>query len=94
MKTNGSEDKISSTLLCGSIKMKSLLLCIVTILNNLLVYENYNRTAKLKEVLFDINKDDNEYINILELIKIFTLKVIQMDSEKHKNKTYYEVLFN
>jgi hypothetical protein len=58
------------------------------------VYENYNRTMKLKEILFEINKEDDEYINVIDILKIFTLKVINMDGEKNKTKTYYELLFN
>lgn len=56
------------------------------------MHEKYNRVEKLKAILYDINKDDFDRINILELGKIFTLKALQLDG-KSKNKTYYEVLF-
>lgn len=62
--------------------------------NIFLVYENFNRTTKLKEILFEINKDDDKYINVIELLKIFNLKAIHMDGEKNKGRTYYELLFN
>ena len=58
------------------------------------MYENFHRPEKLKEILFEINKEDEEFIPILDFIKIVNLKVIHMDSEKHRNKTYFEVLFN
>lgn len=59
----------------------------------IIVYENFNRVEKLKEIIFDINKDEDEMMNIVDLLKIFTLKAIQMDGDKYRNKTYSEVLF-
>ena len=66
---------------------------IVIIIFNL-VYENFKRPEKVKEIIFDVNKDQDDLLNISYLLKIFTLKVAQIDNEKNKNKTYFEVLFN
>jgi hypothetical protein len=57
------------------------------------VYEDFKRTEKLKEILFDINKDEDDLLNISDLLKILSLRVIHLDNDKNKNKTYYEVLF-
>ena len=56
-------------------------------------HEDFHRDEKLKEILFDINKGDGELVNMNDLISILTLKCIDIDSEKHPGKTYYEVLF-
>jgi hypothetical protein len=58
------------------------------------VHENYHRPTKLKEIIFDLNQNEYEKINLSEVLKIFTLKALGLDTEKWKNKTYYEVLFN
>ncbi len=60
---------------------------------NLLVYEDYERAKKLKEIIFEINKED-ELISLNDLLKIYTLKVLHMDSEKYKFKTYFDTLFH
>ncbi len=57
------------------------------------MYEDFKRTEKLKEILFDINKDEDDLLNISDLLKILSLRVIHLDNDKNKNKTYYEVLF-
>ena len=56
-------------------------------------HEDFHRDEKLKEILFDIHKGDGELVNMNDLISILTLKCIDIDSEKHPGKTYYEVLF-
>lgn len=43
--------------------------------------------------MFDINKDADDLIDINEICKIFTMKVIHIDNEKFANKTYYQVIF-
>ncbi len=73
--------------------MMKLQLLLIVFYYLILVYEDYNRVLKLKEIMFNINKDDEEYINVNDLLKIFNLKVIQLENDKFKNKTYFDALF-
>ena len=64
-------------------------------------HEDYHREVKLKEILFDINKDENEEgtLDLEKFISIINLKCISNELEADKflekcqGKTYYEVLF-
>ena len=56
-------------------------------------HEDFHREVKLKEVLFDINKNNEEKININNFIDILNLHCLNLNSEKLKDKNYYEVLF-
>jgi hypothetical protein len=57
------------------------------------VYEDFNRIEKLKDILFDINKDEDDMINFNDFIKTLNLRNIYLDNEKYPEKTYYDVLF-
>ena len=57
------------------------------------MYEDYNRIEKLKDILFDINKDEDDYINFGDFIKTLNLRNIYLDNEKYAEKTYFDVLF-
>lgn len=56
-------------------------------------YEVFNRVEKLKEIIFYINKDDEDMIDINEILDIFSLKILNMIDKKNNGKTYYEILF-
>ena len=56
-------------------------------------YEIYNRVEKLKEIIFHINKDDDDQINLNELCSLLTLKTLNLYDKKNEGKTYFEVLF-
>ena len=56
-------------------------------------YEPYDRVEKLKEIIFEINKDEDEMLDLFELCNLFTLKKLNMYDSKNEGKTYYEVLF-
>jgi hypothetical protein len=75
--------------------MRSLRRCRVIILSYcFLDHENFNRSERLKEIIFDLNKEEEEdLVDINEICKIFTLRSIQIDNEKYANKTYYQVIF-
>ena len=57
------------------------------------MYEDYNRIEKLKDILFDINKDEDDLINFVDFIKTLNLRNIYLDNEKYTEKTYFDVLF-
>lgn len=57
------------------------------------MYEDFNRIEKLKDILFDINKDEDDLINFNDFIKTLNLRNIYLDNEKYSEKTYYDVLF-
>ncbi len=57
------------------------------------MYEDFNRIEKLKDILFDINKDEDDMINFNDFIKTLNLRNIYLDNEKYPEKTYYDVLF-
>jgi hypothetical protein len=56
-------------------------------------HEDFHREVKLKEVLFDINKNNDEKVNINNFINILNLHCLNLNSDKLKDKNYYEVLF-
>lgn len=57
-------------------------------------YEVFNRVDILKGIIFDINKDEDEMIDLFDLCDLFTLKKLYLgDIETLENRTYYEVLF-
>lgn len=56
-------------------------------------YEVYDRVEKLKEIIFEINKDDDEMLDVFELCNLFTLRKLNMFDTKNEGITYYEVLF-
>ena len=67
-------------------------------------HEDYHRDIKLKEILFDINKNINQsqgqeenegesVIDFDEFITILNLECITAEPEKYQGKTYYDALF-
>ena len=68
-------------------------------------HEDYHRDIKLKEILFEINKNQNvsqqsqeeaegeSVMDLDEFINILTLDCISSEAEKYQGKTYYEALF-
>ena len=67
-------------------------------------HEDYHRDIKLKEILFDINKNINQsqgqeenepesVIDLDEFITILNLECVSSEPEKYQGKTYYEALF-
>ena len=67
-------------------------------------HEDYHRDIKLKEILFDINKnqsqaqeqEENEtetVIDLDEFISILNLECLSSEPDKYQGKTYYEALF-
>ena len=63
-------------------------------------HEDYHRELKLKEILFDINKNTNQsqedaesLMDMEEFINIIDLECISTEPEKFQGKTYYDILF-
>ena len=56
-------------------------------------YKEYNRVMRLKEIIFNINKDDNDMIDINDICDVFTLRIIGLNDNKYDDKTYFDVLF-
>ena len=67
-------------------------------------HEDFHRDVKLKEILFDINKNQNvsqeqqekegeSYIDFDEFINILNLECITPEADKYQGKTYYDALF-
>ena len=63
-------------------------------------HEDYHRDIKLKEILFDINKNQGQesnegeaVVDLEEFISILTLECLNSEPEKFQGKTYYEALF-
>ena len=63
-------------------------------------HEDYHRDLKLKEILFDINKNTNQskedsesLMDMDEFINIIDLECISAESDKFQGKTYYDILF-
>ena len=63
-------------------------------------HEDYHRELKLKEILFDINKNTNQsqedaecLMDMDEFINIIDLECISVEAEKYQGKSYYDVLF-
>ena len=63
-------------------------------------HEDYHRDLKLKEILFDINKNTNQskedsesLMDMDEFINIIDLECISAETDKFQGKTYYDILF-
>ena len=63
-------------------------------------HEDYHRELKLKEILFDINKNTNQskedsesLMDMEEFINIIDLDCISGETDKFQGKTYYDILF-
>ena len=67
-------------------------------------HEDYHRDIKLKEILFDINKNQNvaqsqeeneaeAVVDLEEFITILNLECLGSETDKYQGKTYYEALF-
>ena len=67
-------------------------------------HEDYHRDIKLKEILFDINKNQNvaqsqeeneaeAVVDLEEFITILNLDCLGSETDKYQGKTYYEALF-
>ena len=63
-------------------------------------HEDYHRELKLKEILFDINKNTNQsqedaecLMDMDEFINIINLDCISAEADKFQGKTYYDILF-
>ena len=67
-------------------------------------HEDYHRDVKLKEILFDINKNQNPaegqeenegeaVVDLEDFITILTLECVTTETDKYQGKTYYESLF-
>ena len=63
-------------------------------------HEDYHRELKLKEILFDINKNTNQsqedsesLMDMDEFINIINLECISAEIDKFQGKTYYDILF-
>ena len=63
-------------------------------------HEDYHRELKLKEILFDINKNTNQskedsesLMDMDEFINIIDLECISAETDKFQGKTYYDILF-
>ena len=63
-------------------------------------HEDYHREMKLKEILFDINKNTNQsqedaesLMDMDEFINIINLECISAEADKFQGKTYYDILF-
>jgi hypothetical protein len=63
-------------------------------------HEDYHREVKLKEILFDINKNTNQsqedaecLMDMDEFINIINLECISVEADKFQGKTYYDILF-
>ena len=63
-------------------------------------HEDYHRDIKLKEILFDINKNTNQsqedaesLMDMDEFINIINLECISAEADKFQGKTYYDILF-
>jgi len=67
-------------------------------------HEDYHRDVKLKEILFDINKNQNvaqtqeeneaeAVVDLEEFITILNLDCLGSETDKYQGKTYYEALF-
>jgi len=63
-------------------------------------HEDYHRELKLKEILFDINKNTNQsqeseesLLDMEEFINIIDLECITSEVEKFQGKSYYDILF-
>ena len=63
-------------------------------------HEDYHRELKLKEILFDINKNTNQsqedkesLMDMEEFINIINLECISGEADKFQGKTYYDILF-
>ena len=63
-------------------------------------HEDYHREVKLKEILFDINKNTNQsqedaecLMDMEEFINIINLECISVEADKFQGKSYYDILF-
>jgi hypothetical protein len=62
-------------------------------------HEDYHREIKLKEIIFNINKNNQEkegedaLMDLTQFISIINLECLSIDADKYKEKNYYEVLF-
>ena len=63
-------------------------------------HEDYHRELKLKEILFDINKNTNQsqedaecLMDMEEFINIINLECISAEADKFQGKSYYDILF-
>ena len=62
-------------------------------------HEDYHREIKLKEIIFNINKNNQEkegedaLLDLTQFISIINLECLSIDADKYKEKNYYEVLF-
>jgi hypothetical protein len=61
-------------------------------INNPLVHEKFNRSQKLKSVIYDINKDEG-LVDINELLEIFTMKCVGFEDSFYGMRTYFDYLF-
>lgn len=56
-------------------------------------YEVFDRVERIKEIIFEINKDEDDMIDIFELCNLFTLKKLNLFDSKNEGRSYYDVLF-